>query len=261
MALIEKNLFETIDKVQEALDRIKDFEPPDGYCLAFSGGKDSCVIKHLADQAGVKYDAHYNVTNLDPPELVRFIKKHHPDVGWNIPKKSFRRMLLEKKFVPLRHQRWCCELLKEGSGDGRTVMMGVRWAEGANRKKRRLYEVCYKNKTKKYFSPIIDWENEDVWEFIKRENLPYCSLYDEGFKRLGCVMCPFASTKNRMAEAERWPKYAARYKRWFRDLMIYRILLGKPLTDFKDENDLFNWWLQYDGRGKKDKNQCVMVFE
>lgn len=33
------------DKVQVAIDRLKAFEPPEGYYLAFSGGKDSVVIK------------------------------------------------------------------------------------------------------------------------------------------------------------------------------------------------------------------------
>lgn len=51
------------DKVETAIQRIKMFEPSDGYYLAFSGGKDSVVIKALADMAGVKYDAHYNVTS------------------------------------------------------------------------------------------------------------------------------------------------------------------------------------------------------
>ena len=48
------------DKVQVAIDRFKTFEPPEGYYLAFSGGKDSVVIKALADMAGVKYDAHFH---------------------------------------------------------------------------------------------------------------------------------------------------------------------------------------------------------
>lgn len=61
-------------KVETAIERIKTFEPPEGYFLAFSGGKDSVVIKALADMAGVKYDAHYNITSVDPPELVRFVK-------------------------------------------------------------------------------------------------------------------------------------------------------------------------------------------
>lgn len=76
MALIEYNIFGSrCDKVKMSLDRIRAFVPDEGYFVAFSGGKDSVVIKALCDLAGVRYDAHYNVTTVDPPELVRFIRK------------------------------------------------------------------------------------------------------------------------------------------------------------------------------------------
>jgi phosphoadenosine phosphosulfate reductase len=51
MALIEHTLFGDIDKVAKAIELIKHYEPPEGYYLAFSGGKDSCVIKELAKMA------------------------------------------------------------------------------------------------------------------------------------------------------------------------------------------------------------------
>ena len=54
------------DKVDKAILRLQTYEPPEGYWLAFSGGKDSVVIKALADMAGVKYEAHYSVTGIDP---------------------------------------------------------------------------------------------------------------------------------------------------------------------------------------------------
>lgn len=76
MALIEYNIFGSrYDKVKMALDRIRTFVPDEGYFVAFSGGKDSVVIKALCDLAGVRYDAHYNVTTVDPPELVRSTEK------------------------------------------------------------------------------------------------------------------------------------------------------------------------------------------
>ena len=62
-----------ITLLEATIERIKAFEPPEGYFLAFSGGKDSVVIKALADMAGVKYDAHYQLTSVDPPELVQLI--------------------------------------------------------------------------------------------------------------------------------------------------------------------------------------------
>ena len=73
------------DKVDKAIMRLKTYEPEEGYYLCFSGGKDSCAIKALADMAGVKYDAHYNVTGIDPPELVQFIKTEHADVEFEKP--------------------------------------------------------------------------------------------------------------------------------------------------------------------------------
>jgi phosphoadenosine phosphosulfate reductase len=74
------------DKVAIAIDRLRAFEPEEGYYLAFSGGKDSQCIYHLAVEAGVKFEAHYNVTGIDPPELVQFIRTNYIDVIRHMPK-------------------------------------------------------------------------------------------------------------------------------------------------------------------------------
>ena len=68
------------DKVEIAIQLLKSFEPPDGYYVAFSGGKDSQCVYHLCKMAGVKFDAHYARTSVDPPELVNFIRDNYPDV-------------------------------------------------------------------------------------------------------------------------------------------------------------------------------------
>lgn len=130
-------------KVDVALERIKTFEPIEGYYLCFSGGKDSVVIKALADMAGVKYDAHYNITSVDPPELVRFIKDKHPDVCMDYPRDkngnviTMWNLIPKKKIPPTRIMRYCCEHLKEAGGQGRFVITGVRWAESVRRAKTR----------------------------------------------------------------------------------------------------------------------------
>ena len=151
--MIRHSLFEMTDLVKVAIDRLQAFCPPEGYYLAFSGGKDSCVIKELADQAGVKYDAHYNVTTIDPPDLVRFIRAYHRDVIFDYPEKPFFRLLVEKGF-PLRQARWCCDLLKERGGEGRRVVTGIRWSESQQRATRKTVEHCFKDKSKIYINPI-----------------------------------------------------------------------------------------------------------
>lgn len=142
MSLIEITLEGQRDKVQMAIDLLRDFEPPEGYYLAFSGGKDSCVVKALCDMAGVKYDAHYHVTSVDPPELVRFIRKNHPDVMFDVPHYKDGRpvtmwnLIPRKKMPPARLARYCCAVLKEAGGKGRVTLTGVRWAESVNRAKK-----------------------------------------------------------------------------------------------------------------------------
>lgn len=126
-------------KVQVAIDRMRAFEPPEGYYLAFSGGKDSQAIIELAKLAGVKYDAHYRVTSVDPPELVRFIKAEYPEVHLDFPRDKNGKVvtmwnLIPRKLMPpTRIARYCCAELKETGGQGRLRMTGVRWAESSRR--------------------------------------------------------------------------------------------------------------------------------
>ena len=78
------------DKIEETIERLKIFEPPEGYYLAFSGGKDSCVIKDLAIRSGVKFFPYMQLTTVDPPEVIIFTKKNHPDVKFIRPKYTMK---------------------------------------------------------------------------------------------------------------------------------------------------------------------------
>lgn len=263
--LVENTLFGERDKVKISIDRLKAFEPKEGYYLCFSGGKDSQVIYHLAKEAGVKFDAHYNITGIDHPELYYFIKNNYPDVTREKYEMSMFKMI-EKKGLPSRMSRFCCEVLKEHGGEDRVCLTGVRWAESNSRKKRKAFEiVTAKKENKKLFNdntedrrlfescmqkgkrvinPIIDWEDEDVWEYLKIRNIEYCKLYDEGYDRLGCIGCPLSS--NQKEELIKYPKYKENYMR-----AIERFLPGylkrceekgrKPFLDTAE--GWMEWWI------------------
>jgi len=110
------DLFTQKDKTEIAIDRLKAFCPPEGYYVAFSGGKDSVVIFDLVKRSGCKFDAHYNLTTVDPPELVKFIRQQHPEVTIRRPEKTMWKLIVENGMPPTRLIRYCCRILKEGGG-------------------------------------------------------------------------------------------------------------------------------------------------
>lgn len=255
------------DRVQQAIERLQTFEPEEGYYLAFSGGKDSVTVKALMDMAGIKYDAHYNVTSVDPPELVQFVKTFE-DVIFDYPTDrdgkvvTMWNLIPRKKMPPTRIVRYCCQYLKEGNGKGRFVVTGVRQAESAKRKGRsglelgdtktckremldpdnpsqELIHIC-PTKAQRILNPIIDWSTDDVWEFIHEYNIPYCRLYDEGFERLGCVGCPMSTRQKN--ELNRWPKIKKLYFRAFERMIEERNKAGLE-TNWKTGEEVFSWWL------------------
>lgn len=287
------------DKVEIAVQRLKSFVPPEGYYVAFSGGKDSQCVYHLCEMAGVKFDAHYAVTSVDPPELVRFIRKNYPDVEWerqydrNGKPITMWSLIAEHTVPPTRKARYCCANLKETGGQGRIVVTGVRWAESNNRKEthgvvgfqgkpkstqkiadetgaeyklnkhgdiimnddndanRRMVEQCYRTR-KTLVNPIVDWTDTDVWEFLNGNGIEHCSLYDEGFERIGCIGCPLAGSKNMRNGFNRWPKYKDLYLKAMQraiDNHPEEMKMFWPGHEYentpeeKKAETMFQWWL------------------
>jgi len=204
--------------------------------------------------SGVKYDAHHSLTTIDPPELIYYMREHHADVKIDRPAKPFLSRLAVKGF-PQRQRRWCCEEYKERGGSGRLVMTGVRAAESPARRRRAMVEHCLKDRHKKYLHVIIDWTDEDVWQFIKEKKLPYCKLYDEGWKRIGCLFCPMAG-KQRKTAAERYPRYVKTFIRAFEKLHATG---RESMNRWESGEAMFWWWLNED-RKSADPDQ-LMMFE
>lgn len=134
---MEETLFGLQDKVATAIQRLRTFVPPDGYYVCFSGGKDSQCVYHLCKEAGVKFDAHYSHTTVDPPELIYFMREHYPDVIVDKPDLTMWQLIVKKGMPPTRMVRYCCDELKEGGGRGHVAVTGVRWEESRKRKNNR----------------------------------------------------------------------------------------------------------------------------
>lgn len=258
--LKENTFFGENNKIDIAIKNINMFSPKEGYFEAFSGGKDSIVLDRLFKMSKVKHDAHFNLTTIDPPELIYFIRDNYPDVTVDRPEMSMWKLLVSKRgaMPPTRIVRYCCSVLKERGGIGRLVATGIRWAESSKRKERKMVETCYRRKSKGYVHPIIDWTDAEVWEFIKLFNMKYCKLYDEGYKRIGCIMCPMAGTKGMLRDAERFPKYYQRYLKSFEELLRVRKERGLKSENWNTAQDVMDWWIY--GKKKEDENQ-VNIFK
>ena len=197
--------------------------------------------------AGVKFKAHFSPTTVDPPQLIRFIRRNYPDVEFAKVKKNIYKVAVEKQILPSMRIRWCCAEFKESAGAGKVTLIGIRHEESARRSKRKEVEVSgrkfsgyldqfeewsaeqmkkkYKNLNQDQFSydkekeircingkdsilisPIIDWTERDVWEFLNEVvKVPHCELYDKGYKRIGCILCPMSSPTQKRREMQDYP--------------------------------------------------------
>ena len=244
-------MLHSVELLQKAEKIALNYDAENGYYLAFSGGKDSQALFHMAQLAGVKFCGHMNLTSVDPPEVIRFVKKNYPEVELIKPGKSIFQHAIEKQILPTMRVRWCCAEYKETAGAGKVTLIGIRKAESSRRAKRNEVEInnrkfsgdldeldayrqeqkakrarrkskeqgvnitnadkeqtlgCIHGKESLLISPIIYWTEKDVWEFLNDVvKVPHCSLYDEGWHRIGCIGCPMSSYKQKMIENKRYP--------------------------------------------------------
>lgn len=248
----QKKILHSIELLRKAERIAKSYDKENGYYLAFSGGKDSQCLYHMAKLAGVQFQAHMNLTSVDPPEVIRFVRKQYPDVLLAKPHDSIYNVAIRKKILPTRRVRWCCEEYKEMAGAGKVTLIGIRKAESVRRAKRNEVEInnrsfsgtldeledyrkqktakakqrkaqkngegvtivnadgervlgCIRGKESLLISPIIEWTDKEVWLFLNTLGIAHCELYDQGFNRIGCIICPMSSPKQQAKGMMRWP--------------------------------------------------------
>lgn len=258
-----KGFFDSLDMMEkEAILFIQKNCDKEGFSLSFSGGKDSIVLYSLAKRAEIKLFPFYACTGIDPPEVVKFIKQNYSEVIFVKPKKSFFAMIPEKgKGFPTAHRRWCCAQLKskpltayvKEHNITRRFLVGIRAEESTRRRGRGRIDKYAGNVL---FKPIFYWQEWMIWDYIENYNLQYCSLYDEGFDRLGCCVCPFILGKRQERAKKKWPQIykafeKAMEKLWVSELMPREVkekygydfsaflnawYLGESLFEARDNN-------------------------
>lgn len=145
------------------------YDPDEGFYLAFSGGKDSQALYHITQLAGVPFKGHFSPTTVDPPQVIRFIRRNYPEVEFGKVDKSMFDAAKDMGMVPTMKLRWCCAKFKESSGAGKVTLTGVRHAESVKRAQRKEVEVSghkFSGDIEEFFA----WSAEKVAKKMKNIN-------------------------------------------------------------------------------------------
>lgn len=255
------------------------------YYLCYSGGKDSDVIRILAGIAGVKHDIVHNHTTVDAPETVYYVRSipdiiidYPKKTMWQLivdkimpPTRLVRYCCSNLKErggqgrIKITGVRWAESAKRSEYSDIVTIIGKPKTTQkfandiGAeyrvtnqnglvmnddNDTSRRMVEHCYRT-TSTMINPIVDWTDNDVWEFLHYYGCRSNPLYDCGFKRIGCIGCPMAEIRNRYTEFAMYPEYKNNYIKTFDRMIAERKKRNLP-TEWKSGNDVFRWWMGND---------------
>lgn len=270
---MRKSLQEKVDRsihIIKRMERVALKYRPVGFIVAFSGGKDSQVIRTLANMAEVKHIVKYQWTTIDPPEVYHFIRSEYPDVIIERPQESFWHLCYRQGILPTQYKRFCCRELKESRDSLCVTLTGVRAAESYRRAIRQEVEIqtrrrhpdyirgtldqfnmyreshvdCIAGKDKLIVNPIIDWSESDVWDFLNYIDQPTCELYDRGYNRVGCLFCPMASRRSLHMMEHDYPKYKAAFIRLIHRIRQKRINSGGfDIYQTLSDEEVFHAWL------------------
>lgn len=102
--------------------------------------------------------------------------------------------------APFKISERCCDELKKKPAhkfereSGLARMIGTMAGESRLRRQKFLQHGCNSYNTKAPISkPLSPWLESDIWEYIKRFDVPYCKIYDMGYDRTGCMFCAFGA--------------------------------------------------------------------
>jgi len=275
----------------EAIERIQKFSrlaEKMGYIpvLGFSGGKDSQVCYDLCKRAGIKFRAVFNHC-FESGETLKFIRENYPEVEWRREvKEGFFENISKNhsSILPTVEFAYCCEDYKHNKKyvDDASIV-GVRRSESAKRAKRNVLETKNKTTLKRncgtiysffdtscvasgaaseiQLKPIVDWSDDEVWNYVRRHNLPINPEYKNA-RRVGCLLCPKANFSSNYRALLRWPKLIdcvikTRQKREDIDWVI-----TSDGLDFSDNKQLYVCrWLNHSFRpfSKKQKELADVV--
>lgn len=112
-------------------------------------------------------------------------------------------------YESVENRKLCCHIrkiepLRRALKGMEMWIAGLRREQSQSRNTMALVEKDENNKGILKLNPLIDWTHDDVWNFIKENNIPFNKLHDKGFPSIGCQPCTRAIGPGEDIRAGRW---------------------------------------------------------
>ena len=237
------------DIESEAIRFLKEATPNgEELFVGFSGGKDSIAATYIVRLSGLPHVLYHTLGGIDPPEVLKFIKTYYSDTKFLRPRFSFWHSV-QTKNPPLINARWCCAKLRKEPGwkaPQKYRVLGIR-SEESDRRSRYVRVNHFKkdgNGRPDHYQlyPIFNWDEADVWGYIEHRKLPYPKLYDEGFDRIGCVVCPYHTEKVHERYRQRYPAYFKLFEKVVHKWYAKRAASGRDMNNCNADSFLKDWY-------------------
>ena len=189
----------------------------DKVALASSLGAEDQVLTHIM----LKLNPEANIFTLDTgrlnPETYDVLeatnRKYDTKIEVVFPDfKRVEKMVNEQGpnlfYESVENRKLCCQIrkvepLKRKLSGLEAWITGLRKAQSVTRNTLDIVELDEKHGILK-FNPLADWSHEDVWGFIKKQDVPYNKLHEKGYASIGCAPCTRAIGDGEDVRAGRW---------------------------------------------------------
>ncbi len=191
-------------------------------CVSYSGGKDSLAVMQLAIECMDDFSIIFADTGLEFPETIenvhRVVEHYGKELIITSAGDAFWNAVTDFG-PPSVESRWCCKVCKLGPisrliednfTDGCLTFLGQRKYESTSRARS---ERVWKNPwvvNQIGAAPIQNWTALHVWLYIFSTDAPYNPLYEKGYDRIGCWLCPSSSLSELIRLKETHPEMEKR---------------------------------------------------
>jgi phosphoadenosine phosphosulfate reductase len=146
----------------------------------------------VIDQVAAHYGLQIRIHRPDPAAVARYAAEEGVN-GFYQSVDSRKRCCAIRKVEPLRRAlagkaAWITGLRREQSGTRSDLAL-------------RAHDPVHGIQK---FSPLADWTEQEVWEYIRNHGVPYNRLHDQGYRSIGCAPCSRPVTALEDARAGRW---------------------------------------------------------